>query len=99
MHAASSLAILFTLALTLSAPLARADQPVPAPPEDRSDDAASVGQPGGPQGETEAEDPTWFGMGFESREARFRRDMGVPIGPGAANGGAPGGGAGHGGRH
>lgn len=51
-----------------------------------------VAQPATP--DTREDDTTWFGMGFESRQDRFRREMGLS-GPGGANGGS-GGGAGGG---
>ena len=88
MHGARTLAKGMAIALLLAATLARADQPPPEPaPADAAGDDNT--EPVAPPAELDdAKDPTWFGMGFESRQERFRRDLGMPAGqPG---GGSPG---------
>lgn len=94
MYRAVSLAAMFAVSL-LSATQAGADEPVPAPPSESSAEPAEK-TPDTQQSTDEAADPTWFGMGFESRQERFRRDMGVSNGQPAGRGG-PAGGAGKGG--
>lgn len=83
--------------MLLSATLAHAQEAPVATTNPTSETAASP-PPGKPEPAADNEDdanPTWFGMGFESRQDRFRREMGIPTG--GASGGRGGGGSGGGG--
>lgn len=102
MHGAGSLARLVLGALLLSAASARADQP-PAEPVPSGETDSLEAAPAEPATKPatkpdDAEDPTWFGMGFESRQERFRRDLGMPAGPAGGAGAEAGGGGKGGGR-
>lgn len=99
MRRARLLAGLSVVSLLIAATAARADaQPTPAPatPEtERTQVPADTEDDKGLQAD-DANDPTWFGMGFESRQERFRREQGVP-GSAGGHGGNGGGGPGNGG--
>lgn len=89
------LAGLMASSLLLSAGLLHAAEPGPLPPDD-----ATLSPQSGPSARLdplsrEDDQPTWFGMGFESRQERLRRDMGLS--GGAAGSGSPGANGGPGG--
>lgn len=85
MHRARLLAGLIGVSLLLSATLARADEtPEPAAKAEAVEQEQQPQQAGPPI--SDADDPTWFGMGFESRQELFRREMGTPTGQ-SGNGG------------
>lgn len=103
MHWARSLAGLFASSLLLSATLVRADETPVAQASVGSGAAQDVApaQDAKPVQDAEQQgssldDTTWFGMGFESRQDRFRREMGGPAGQhgggtsGSRNGGGQG---------
>jgi len=101
---AGSLAMGLLWMSLLVAPLAHAvDQPEPsssdiAPPAEEGGEAAPATTPQATRPDNEAgEDWTWFGMGFESRQEQFRREMDSAV-PGQGGPGGGGGGPGGGGR-
>lgn len=94
MLASRPLTLLMSLSLSAIAVQARAEQaPVPEEPPGAGNEQPATGSAG-------SADWTWFGMGFESRQERFRRDMdaAVPgVGGSAGSAGSSAGGGGQGG--
>jgi hypothetical protein len=82
------LRVLLSLSVSLLALQAGAEQ-APAPGESSPQQAERPA--------TEHDDWTWFGMGFESRQDQFRRDMDADLPGGSAGAATSSGGNGQGG--